>query len=315
MRTRLARRPDLAVPPALDERARQLGVELGAGAALQLDERLLDGERRPVRARRGHGVEGVGDAEQPRLERDPVPAQPVRVAAAVPALVVVEHVRQRRLEVLEALDEPRARDRVAANLLELLLAQRAGLAEHARVDGDLADVVERAAELERLQAAATPAEQPSERLGERRHPSRVAAQVRVSSLERRGEGGEQRAHNARVSRAGSGSLPRRPRRSVEFALREGRSPERDRRQRAPGGARPRLRRAPRGRRLRGRSRAGRRRRGRLPRRGVRRSRRGRRPARRAAQRARRQSRVSARRAPPRWPSSLRAPCSSASSRL
>ena len=104
-----ARRPDLAVPPALDERARQLGVELGAGAALQLDERLVDGERRSVRARRGHGVEGVGDAEQPCLERDPVPAQPVRIAAAVPALVVVEHVRQRGLEVLEALDEPCAR--------------------------------------------------------------------------------------------------------------------------------------------------------------------------------------------------------------
>ena len=115
----------------------------------------------------------------------------MRIAEAVPALVVVEHVRQRGLEVLEALDEARAGDRVPPDLLELLLGQRARLAEHAGVDGDLADVVERAAELERLESGAAPAEQSRERLRERRHAGRVPLQVRVARLEGGGEGGEQ----------------------------------------------------------------------------------------------------------------------------
>ena len=59
--------------PAVDERLRQLGVELRARAPLQLDERLLDVERGPVGARGGHRVERVRDAEHPRLERDPAP--------------------------------------------------------------------------------------------------------------------------------------------------------------------------------------------------------------------------------------------------
>ena len=65
-----ARRGDLALPPAVDERLRQLGVELRPCAPLELDQRRLDGQRRPVRPRRGHRVERVGDAEQPRLDRD-----------------------------------------------------------------------------------------------------------------------------------------------------------------------------------------------------------------------------------------------------
>ena len=65
------------------------------------------------------------------------------------------------------------------------------LPEDAGVDGDLADVVERAAELKRLEPGAAPAEQPRERLGEGRHAGRVAAQVGIASLECGGEGGEE----------------------------------------------------------------------------------------------------------------------------
>ena len=75
----------------------------------------------------------------------------MRIAEAVPALVMVEHVRQRGLEVLEALDKPRTGNRVPPDLLQLLLGQRAALAEHTGVDGDLPDVVERAPELKRLE--------------------------------------------------------------------------------------------------------------------------------------------------------------------
>ena len=58
-----ARHRDLTLPPAVDERLRQLGVELRARTPLELDERLLDGQRGPVGARRRHRVERVGDAE------------------------------------------------------------------------------------------------------------------------------------------------------------------------------------------------------------------------------------------------------------
>ena len=59
------------------------------------------------------------------------PARPVRIAGAVPALVVVEHVRQGRPEVLDGLDQARAGDRMRPDLGQLLVRERAGLAEHA----------------------------------------------------------------------------------------------------------------------------------------------------------------------------------------
>ena len=119
------------------------------------------------------------------------PARLVRVAAAVPALVVVEHVRQGRAEVLDALDQPRAGNRMRPDLSQLRLGQRAGLAEHARVDGDLADVVERRAEPERVEPLAPPPQPPRQALGDRGHPGRVAAEIRIPGLERGREGGEQ----------------------------------------------------------------------------------------------------------------------------
>ena len=65
------------LPLAIDERPRQLGIELRARAPLQLDERLLDRERRAVGPRGRHRVERVGDAEHasPRAE-SPSPLSP-----------------------------------------------------------------------------------------------------------------------------------------------------------------------------------------------------------------------------------------------
>ena len=83
----------------------ELGIELGAGAALELGQSSLDRERRPVRPVRGHRVERVRDAEQAGLDRDLLAAEAVRVARPVPALVVVEHVRQGGAEVRDSLDQ------------------------------------------------------------------------------------------------------------------------------------------------------------------------------------------------------------------
>jgi len=121
----------------------------------------------------------------------------MRVAGAVPALVVMEHGRERNDEVVEVFDQTRARDRVPSDLAELFLCQRAGLAQHCRFDRDLADVVQRATQPECLEPPACPAESDSESLRESGHPGRVAAKVRIAGLESGREGGEEGPHTAR----------------------------------------------------------------------------------------------------------------------
>ena len=59
-----------ALRPGLDEELRRDRVELGPRAVLDLGERMLMRERTAVGARRDHRVEGVGDGENPRLDRD-----------------------------------------------------------------------------------------------------------------------------------------------------------------------------------------------------------------------------------------------------
>ena len=73
----------------LDEERHEIRVELATGLAEDLQERRLDLERRSIRAVVDHRVEGVDEADDPGTDRDRLAAQPVRVAEAVPALVVV----------------------------------------------------------------------------------------------------------------------------------------------------------------------------------------------------------------------------------
>ena len=109
----------------------------------------LDRERRPVRPRRGHRVEGVGDREQPRLERDRAAAHPGRVAPAVPPLVMEEHVGKRGCAArIGSTSSAPARGwrRISASSSSV---ERPRLAEHVAADRDLADVVQRRAEAQR----------------------------------------------------------------------------------------------------------------------------------------------------------------------
>ena len=80
------------------EDGHDVGVELDAGEALELLDRLLVGERRlAVRARAGHRLVGIGDGEDPGAERDVEGLDAVRVAGAVEPLVV--RLDERRLAV------------------------------------------------------------------------------------------------------------------------------------------------------------------------------------------------------------------------
>src|SRR3954447_7542439 len=95
-----------------------------------------------VWAARGDGVEGVRDHDQAGAERDRLAGESVRVAAAVPALVVPAYRRRDTGEVLDPRDDGRAGDRVDAHQRLLRLVQRGWLTEYRVWNGDLADVVQ-----------------------------------------------------------------------------------------------------------------------------------------------------------------------------
>ena len=122
-----------------------VGVELGAGASFELGERLL--ARDPARyGRSDHRVERVARPRRSaRPQRDLLAGEPVRVAGAVAALVVVAHRRAATgVEATRARASAR-RSPGGPHARPLLVGQRAGLAA-ARASGiaDLADVVEQA---------------------------------------------------------------------------------------------------------------------------------------------------------------------------
>src|SRR5262245_42263467 len=130
----------------LDEHAGDDRVELRPRATVDLRERVADRQRRPVRPRRDHRVEVVGDGEHASLERNRSAAAPVRVAPPVPVLVVEENVRDREAEVRLLGEDAHTRVRVPANLLQLDLAQSIGLVPDRVCDGQLADIVEQRAD-------------------------------------------------------------------------------------------------------------------------------------------------------------------------
>src|SRR3954462_3027583 len=70
------------------ERAHDVGIELRAGVTPDLVGRGLDRPRLLVRALVDEHVEHVGDVDEAPLERDVGAGEAIRVAGAVPALVV-----------------------------------------------------------------------------------------------------------------------------------------------------------------------------------------------------------------------------------
>src|SRR3989442_12225266 len=64
------------------------GVELPPGLAVDLRPRLLPAAGCAIGAVARHRIQRVGDGEDPRSERDLLGREPVRIAVAVPALVV-----------------------------------------------------------------------------------------------------------------------------------------------------------------------------------------------------------------------------------
>src|SRR5207248_241432 len=70
---------------------RALGVELCARAREQFRTSVRRAARRPVGPRFDHRAIRVDDRDDPRAEGDLLAGEPVRIAAAVPALVMAAH--------------------------------------------------------------------------------------------------------------------------------------------------------------------------------------------------------------------------------
>ena len=137
------------------ERAHDARIELLAGAARDLVARIDGIARVLVRARRGDHVEDVGDRDDAAGERDAVAGGAVRIALAVPALVVV-------CDRVRPLAEPRAQRRgeagaelgMAADQLPLRVRRAPGLVEDLGRHLELADVVQQRGPVEAVDVVA-----------------------------------------------------------------------------------------------------------------------------------------------------------------
>jgi hypothetical protein len=103
---------------------------------------------RAVGPDRGQRVEHVGHREHAGRQRDDLARQPVRVAAAVPALVVMADHQLGLAEELDLAQDLPAHQRMALHQRPLFRRQRLGLPQDRVRHRDLADVVQQEAELD-----------------------------------------------------------------------------------------------------------------------------------------------------------------------
>ena len=165
--------------PVLHRRAPQqrvddLRVELRARGLDESPPRLFLAERLAVRAVGRHRVEGVAGEDDPRLERDLLARQVVRIAGAVVVLVRAADDEPDLAELLDRREDALAEDRDASRrCARSSVVERPGLREDPGRDADLADVVEERAELETLQLARLEAELLADSQREVGDPARV----------------------------------------------------------------------------------------------------------------------------------------------
>src|SRR5262245_61184370 len=171
-----ARDLDLARDDEAAEGAHERGVELRARAALDLAGRLLEAARWLVAGEARHRVEGVGERDDARLERDRVAGEALGIARAVPPLVVVVDGRSDLRPDADAVEHAEAEHRVlgAGARVHLLGA----------VELQHPDVVEQRREVQPLEPVLLEGELAPETVRVLRDAVRVAAVVVEVRVER-----------------------------------------------------------------------------------------------------------------------------------
>src|SRR6266581_7281428 len=114
--------------------------EAGIRLPPQDRDRLLMRQRGLVGAHRVDGIVDIDHRDDPRAERDGLALEPVRVAGAVPLLVVVAHDGPHRLQTAKPQHQVGAHARMGPHALLLARLQRASFQEDAVGYRDLAQV-------------------------------------------------------------------------------------------------------------------------------------------------------------------------------
>ena len=176
------------------KRSTTLRVERPPGLLPEQQQRGLVRHRLVIRPLRRERVEVVDDREDAGAQRDVVAPQPLRIALAVPALVVAQDERRDRVGERHGADDLGADLRVNADLLELFLRERARLREDVLGHGQLADVVQQRRGLDALDLVVGHAQ----RAGQARGVDLHAADVRLGRLVLGVDGQRQRLDRGQV---------------------------------------------------------------------------------------------------------------------
>ena len=130
---------------------------------------------------------GVTGEDDPRSDRDVLRRQPVGIAAAVPALVLVAHDARNVSEPRDGAQDALPDHRVVAHQPPLLLGQCAGLVEDLVRHGHLADVVQEGRGLDLGGGRVVEPHVARHRAGQRDHVLGVLAGVAVALEQGHGE--------------------------------------------------------------------------------------------------------------------------------
>src|ERR1035437_2231200 len=161
-------------------------IELDSRLKLEDVDRLLVRARGPIRACRGDRVEGVGHGDDTRPERDRLAGQPARIPGPVEPLMVVADDRC-QFCVAEHHGHPRPVDGVPLDHLELVVGQRAPLAEDRRGRLELSDIVNRGGRADPGHLLPPEAHPPGEHPGITGDPAGMPVGVGVRGLQRRAQ--------------------------------------------------------------------------------------------------------------------------------
>ena len=140
----------------------------------------------PVRTARRHRVEGVRHRNYPRTKRDLVAGEPVGIAGAVEALVVMAHHRG-DLGVAEIAHHRGTVNRMLLDDLELRVVEAPRLRQYLARRLDLADVVHSGRDADLRHQFLRHAQLAGDPLRMARHALGMAVRVGVPRLERRGQ--------------------------------------------------------------------------------------------------------------------------------
>ena len=117
-------------------------VPLNPSAFGEKPQRDLLGKAFAIGAIGGHGTVGIGDCHQTCEEWDFEAGKAVRIAAAVPALVMVTNRFQGPLQARHGGNDHRAHNRVMLDDLDLFLRERRRFTQDEVRDTDLTDIVQ-----------------------------------------------------------------------------------------------------------------------------------------------------------------------------